>query len=521
MRQTSSQSAKPKPKLKPLLKALRQQTKAGCVEAAADILNEALERFPGNRRLLRRAAGLARRQRGSLLAMGRGPDAQRWLQLALQRMPADPPLLRTARDLWRRLGDPPAALGFASRLAGGPCPTAHDACQQVELLILAGRLRQSQRCLGAALRRFPRDKELLTLASDLCRLRGRRRASLRYARLLADNYPLSWRGYARGVEELLLLQRPAEARQLLEKARQQMAQPELASRRTAGMRLPVSERFLANPRTRCLLQAWQACQVWHDPFGCHLPLPMQVPGVPAAARPRFGKTQFAKPQPIQYWSQGCPPGDVQAITHAWNELLAEQGLDPIQCFDGVSARLWIISHAPDYLLPFDTAFHFAVEADVFRLAYASQTDCLYLDADLAPGPPSGPALNVLLSTGCSALFIRTQRPTLSNCFFLARQGCPFFGLVARSGVRLDFRRMRRDANTVMNTFGPDKYNYCLRHLFSTNPHPVQLRRLAPGVVQLQTGRCSLVLANDQVISSLKPPDLAYKQTDQHWIRAFG
>ena len=128
---------------------------------------------------------------------------------------------------------------------------------------------------------------------------------------------------------------------------------------------------------------------------------------------------------------------------------------------------------------------------------------------------------MLLHTGHSALFIRSERPTLSNCFFLARQGCPFFALAARSGVRLDFRRLRRHVNTVINTFGPDKYNYCLRHLFSTNPDPVQVARLAPGVVQLRTTRFSLGLVNDQVISAREPADLAYKQTDQHWIRAIG
>jgi len=506
-------------KAKALRRSVQRQIKAGDVEVAAAGLTAALDRYPRNGRLLHLAGELVRRRRGPLVALGRGQQAQAWLEQALRCRPADPALLRAARDLWRAMGDGEAALRFGQRLARCGPLTAHDLCQQVELWLLAGKPRRAQWCMAGALRRFPADKEVLTLASDVCRLRGQRRRSLAYARLLAQRQPLSWRGYARGAEELLLLARPAEARQLIEQARERMALPELAVRRAAGMRLDVCERYLSNTRTTRLIQAWQACQVWHDPFSCRMPLAMRVPGVPAISLPP--PASQACPQPIQYWSQGEPPADVQALSAAWNIQFTGLGLDPIQCFDRPSALAWISEWAPDFQRPFETAFHVAVEADVFRLAYASQRDCLYLDADLAPGPSSASALKVLLHTGHSALFIRSERPTLSNCFFLAREGCPFFALAARSGVRLDFRRLRRHVNTVMNTFGPDKYNYCLRHLFSTNPDPVQVAGLAPGVVQLRTTRFSLGLVNDQVISAREPADLAYKQTDQHWIRAIG
>ncbi|MFM7547831.1 MAG: hypothetical protein ACKO8I_02955 [Cyanobacteriota bacterium] len=71
----------------------------------------------------------------------------------------------------------------------------------------------------------------------------------------------------------------------------------------------------------------------------------------------------------------------------------------------------------------------------------------------------------------------------------------------------------------MNSFGPDKYTYCLRHLLSTSRSPVRLAQLAPGVVRLQSSRFRLSLVNEQVITASDPADLAYKQTDQNWIRA--
>lgn len=307
-------------KAKALRRSVQRQIKSGDVEVAAAGLTAALERYPRNRRLLHLAGELVRRRRGPLVALGRGQQAQAWLEQALRYRPADPALLRAARDLWRAMGDGEAALRFGQRLARCGPLTAHDLCQQVELWVLAGKPRRAQWCMAVALRRFPADKEVLTLASDVCRLRGQRQRSLAYARLLAQRHPLSWRGYARGAEELLLLERPAEARQLIEQARERMALPELAVRRAAGMRLDVCERYLSNARTTRLLQAWQACQVWHDPFGCRLPLPMKVPGVPAIRLP--ARAPLACPQPIQYWSQGQPPPDVLALSEKWNVLLS-------------------------------------------------------------------------------------------------------------------------------------------------------------------------------------------------------
>ena len=506
-------------KAKVLRRGVQQQLKAGALEAAADGLTAALGLYPGNGRLLQLAGDLVRRRRGQLVVLGRGEQAQAWLEQALHCRPGDPVLLRAARDLWRAMGDGEAALRFCQRLARCGPLTAHDRCQQVELWLLAGKPRRAQWCMAGALRRFPADKEVLTLASDVCRLRGQRRRSLAYARLLVQRQPLSWRGYARGAEELLLLARPAEARQLIEQARERMALPELAVRRAAGMRLDVSERYLSNARTTRLIQAWQACQVWHDPFGCRLPLPMRVPGVPAISL--LPPAPQASPQSIQYWSQGEPPADVLALSEKWNVLLSELGLNRIQWFDRSSARDWISKHARDFLLPFDTSFHYTVESDIIRLAYASRCNCLYLDADLTPDFSSKSALKAILEAPGSTLYIRTVRPTLSPCFFLARQGCPFVALVARSGARVDFRRFPKTANTIMNIFGPDKYTYCLRHLVSTNKGPLSIVRLAPGLIQLRAKHFSVNLVNDEVVSAINPAELIYKQTDQHWIRVFG
>lgn len=498
-------------------KAVRRALKADQLVLAAALLSAGLMKAPTQGRLLRQAALLVRRRRNQLVALGLTRPAQGWVLLALRRRPGDAPLLRTARDLWRASGDRWGALAFSARLRRLPEADAQDSCREVELLLLAGRTRQARWRVGGALRRYPRDKELLCLASDVCRLQGQWQASWRHARALVCCHPRSWRGYARGAEDLLALQRPQEAQAWVQRALRGMTLPELAARCTAGLRLEMSLRYLANPRTRCLVQAWQASQVWLDPQLREPPLPLRVAAVPPGGT--LAPPDPWLPQPIRYWSQGRPPQDVERLAARWDALLLDQGLPPVQWFSRASARQWIAAQAPEYLLPFETAFHMAVEADVFRLAYASRHDCLYLDADLAPAATAARTLALLLEAGSSALYLRTIRPTLSNCLFLARQGCPYFSLVARSGVHLDFRRRPQTVSTVMNSFGPDKYTYCLRHLLSTSRSPVRLAQLAPGVVRLQSSRFRLSLVNEQVITASDPADLAYKQTDQHWIRA--
>ena len=49
-----------------------------------------------------------------------------------------------------------------------------------------------------------------------------------------------------------------------------------------------------------------------------------------------------------------------------------------------SALAYIKNHCPELVISFTTAFHYAIEADVFRVAYAQKNDCIWLDSDLYP-----------------------------------------------------------------------------------------------------------------------------------------
>lgn len=153
-------------------KAVRRALKADQLVLAAALLSAGLMQAPTQGRLLRQAALLARRRRNQLVVLGLTRPAQGWVLLALRRRPGDAPLLRTARDLWRASGDRWRALAFSARLRRLPAADAHDASQEVELLVLAGRTRQARWRVGGALRRYPRDKESCAWPATCAASRG-------------------------------------------------------------------------------------------------------------------------------------------------------------------------------------------------------------------------------------------------------------------------------------------------------------------------------------------------------------
>ena len=102
-------------------------------------------------------------------------------------------------------------------------------------------------------------------------------------------------------------------------------------------------------------------------------------------------------QPFQFWSQGDPPEQITEITSIWNEIFESIGISPIKLFDQNSALEYIKYYCPELEISFRTAFHYAVQSDVFRIAYAHKNDCIYLDSDLYPYVTTANHLKKMLS----------------------------------------------------------------------------------------------------------------------------
>lgn len=456
-----------------------------------------------------------------LMAQARWDDAKAVVDVGMRHHHSAARLIRLARDVNRLSGNISDSLGWAISLDELGCSGAEDERKFVEMLLLSGDSGGAHKRIRDAIEKYPDDKWLLNLASDVCRVMADRTGSLSYAKKLMHSHPGSWAGYQRAATDLVAIDRCEEACRIIEQGKLSLADSDLASRLAEGLRLQHCRRFMGSPRTRGLMQAWQETQVWCDPEGVHVPLPLggkdgiNLPFISKKYVPRWVQTDPV--QPIQYWSQGRPPQEVQDLTDQWNDLLESISLPKILLYSRESAREWIAAYAPSYLVAFDTAFHYAVESDVFRIAYASRNEFLYLDSDLWPRPWTAVTLRAVLRSGSSVLYSRSLRPMLNSCFFVARKNCPYFRFLCRSCEHVNFNRLPQTMNTVMNTFGPDKYSYCLRYFFATGGRGIGVAKLLPGVLELSASAFKLVLVNEEMIAAGGPPGgLSYKQTDLQW-----
>ena len=219
-------------------------------------------------------------------------------------------------------------------------------------------------------------------------------------------------------------------------------------------------------------------------------------------------------QPFQYWSQGSPPDEILRISEKWNNELSKIGLRKIIIFDRSSAKEWICDNIPTLADAFNTAFHYAVEADIFRIAYALKNDCIWIDSDMIPSNVVPYTLANRLLSANTTLYIRTAGLEVSNAFFATQKASPFFKRIADEMKDFSFQGKTPSRSLVLNTFGPKRYENTLLHLIKTNLSPQKTTR---GNSSLDFGDLSINLVNKSSFGRSKPREgLAYFETDDNW-----
>ena len=209
---------------------------------------------------------------------------------------------------------------------------------------------------------------------------------------------------------------------------------------------------------------------------------------------------------IQYWSQGDLPKEFRYIQRRWQKLLNPYGINQWIHFDRNKAMAWIESEAPEFLVSFRSAFHYAVEADVFRVAYASRKPLIWLDADLFPRPSAGRFLRRALNRKTSCVLTRPYAPYLLNGFFTSTPSCRFIQNLAAQCAGIDFSELPRTGRTITNTFGCQRFIKVLTELCS-EPH----RREGSVLRGMDWG---IQFANTRSFASSIPP-LAYTCKSPH------
>lgn len=222
-------------------------------------------------------------------------------------------------------------------------------------------------------------------------------------------------------------------------------------------------------------------------------------------------------QPFQYWSQGEQPDDVKQVTNKWNQLLKSLGLKGIKVFDKREAGIYIKHSCPELSISFRTAFHYAIEADIFRAAFARHNTCIWLDSDIYPTAYTKRELKGILSEERTTLLFRWIRPWLNNAFFATTKDSFFFKTLVSQTKDFNFNRHETSKKTITNSFGPARYNRVLESCITAyleNIDHKTAQRSFPDSMKLN-------FVNDNYFLTNEPPfKLKYKETSDSWHKNF-
>lgn len=461
-----------------------------CAEGALNALRQGLLTHPNNYALLKLARNIARAQ----------DQRREALDYSLQMLKLAPDIknrLAVAQS-YVELGEFPAALVHAEALVELGHP--HASILVARCLLAQHRVDEAILTLDNSLARAPDDAQLLTAARNLAFQHGRFDKALSFG--------------------LCLLEAGATDRKSLDYvALSYMAAGDLDS----------AERYLASVQTNAAAPPdLKAAR--------HLRRCRRLQGtVPALAEAwRSAVTNLllqqgattcpippdATPPMIQYWSQGELPADVRLVFEEWEKLFHRESLGQVQLFDRSSAGEWIAEHTPEFRSLFAGAFHYAMESDIFRIAYASKFPCIYVDIDGWPLENAARILRLGLQSRRSMLYFRSYRPWILNGFFISRPECPFFRELVNQTLSVDLSALPRNHDTIEATFGPTRYNKVLREILSeTDKTSVSAVDGVPGCAQVLTGSEQIYFTHEAAVASVKPPfPLNYKATRDYWKR---
>jgi tetratricopeptide (TPR) repeat protein len=221
---------------------------------------------------------------------------------------------------------------------------------------------------------------------------------------------------------------------------------------------------------------------------------------------------------IQYWSQGEPPEDVQLVCANWRNLVERERLGRVELFDRKSALEWIRSNAPEFVTQFSAAFHYAMESDIFRIAYASRRPCVYVDIDSWPLEHTASILRFAIEKTATMLYFRAHRPTIANGFFVSTPQSPFFKKLVQECLAIDLSSMPKNYVTLEATFGPTRYGKVFTDLVrSSGAASASMVEEVPGCSVVPLDGSNVYFAHEAAIASVRPPfPLGYKATEDYW-----
>ena len=229
-------------------------------------------------------------------------------------------------------------------------------------------------------------------------------------------------------------------------------------------------------------------------------------------------------QPFQYWSQGEPPEDVKKVSEKWNVIFNSIGIPSIKLFDKKKAEDYINKFCPQLSTAFSSSWHYAIESDVFRIAFAQKNNCIWLDSDMYPLPNTKEILIGLMKKPKTTLYFRWWKPRITNAFFMTPSSSVFFNTLVNLGQSVDFNKLPKKAFVILKYFGPGAFENTWASLTTNQIN--QVIKKNPGIsTNLSKVQRSLNnkfnYVNEHTFALMDPPYiLDYKNTTDHWQKLY-
>jgi tetratricopeptide (TPR) repeat protein len=497
---------------------------------ASGELDAALERADALTEAFPRSAQASMRKARALLAKERGEESVTVLRNALGGAPEDEKLLTLAREVTFRQGRVREAQHYAMRLlvlapddqknrnflaqtclvAGDfeealahstalleRCPGDVRALMlKAQALLALHRVREALSMLGKAVETYPDDRRLLRLSRGAAFQNGRFDEAADYASHVALLEPTDQRNKVFVVQCLMAA------------ARFDQVERFFGSGGTIERGVLKQEQRYYYDFKRLIDTAPALASAWQ------LALENRVDREPAL--PGSGRALDATV--IQYWSQGTPPDDVQIVCQNWKTLVETEQLGRVELFDRESAFDWIRDNAPEFLGHFSAAFHYAMESDIFRIAYASKRPCIYIDIDSWPLEHTAAILRFAVEKCATMLYLRAHRPTIPNGFFVSTPQSPFFKKLIEECLAIDLSTMPKNYVTLEATFGPTRYGKVFADVVqSSSSASASIVSEVPGCSVVSLNGSEIYFAHEAAVASVRPPfPLGYKATEDYW-----
>ena len=416
---------------------------------------------------------------------------------------------------------------------------------------------EARQQIQEGLAKFPDQVNLLIIAADVYRASSEYQKSLEYSKLLIANCQDEWIGYGRAIEDLVSMNRLSEAEEIAMKALSRFPGEirvteiaiDLFRKTKNSVKLLESEEkmidFYPEAKSRIELALETLSIGSLDSVVRHQLINSEAPIVPGRAgtfcrslincdstvpKHRLWMRSFhlgdnnthnhnnlSSFQPFQYWSQGEPPEDVKELTSMWNALFAELAIPPVRLFDRSEAFSFISEHAPELLHAFNSAFHYAIESDIFRIAFAFHNDCIYVDADCCPKSHTRKLICNFSSNKRTTLCFRWFAPWITNSFFMTPAQSPFFRRIIEATQGYSFTGKEKTRKEIFGSFGPARFNEILKTFMAPESCP----KFSENYGHLTTSEeWELSFVNCHHAFSEGHFSLDYKKTNNNWWQQF-